>query len=73
MNIQSAVIKGTNILKSRSIQTAQLDAEILMAKVLNSNRELLTKEMVREVCLKIRRVESSKVNLDLFDAVEIES
>ena len=27
MNIQSAVIKGADILKSRSIQTAQLDAE----------------------------------------------
>ena len=39
MNIQSAVIKGTNILKSKSIKTAQLDAEILMAKVLDSNRE----------------------------------
>ena len=41
MNIQSAIIKGTNILKSRSIQTARLDAEILMAKVLDSNREYI--------------------------------
>jgi release factor glutamine methyltransferase len=41
MNIQSAVIKGTNILKSRSIKTAQLDAEILMAKVLGTNREYI--------------------------------
>ena len=41
MNIQSAVIKGTNILKSRSIKTAQLDAEILMAKVLGANREYI--------------------------------
>ena len=39
MNIQSAVIKGTNILKSKSIKTAQLDAEILMARVLGANRE----------------------------------
>ena len=39
MNIQSAIINGTNILKTKSIQTAQLDAEILMAKVLDSNRE----------------------------------
>ena len=45
----------------------------LGGRVLNANRELLTKEMVREVCLKIRRVESSKVNLDLFDTAEIES
>jgi len=41
MNIQSAVIKGTDILKSNSIQTAQLDAEILMAKVLGANREYI--------------------------------
>ena len=39
MNIQSAVIEGTNILKNSYIQTAQLDTEILMAKVLGSNRE----------------------------------
>ena len=41
MNIQSAVTKGTNILKSKSIKTAQLDAEILMAKVLGANREYI--------------------------------
>ena len=41
MNIQLAVIKGTNVLKSRFIQTAQLDAEILMAKVLGANREYI--------------------------------
>ena len=39
MNIRSAVIEGTNILKNSYIQTAQLDTEILMAKVLGSNRE----------------------------------
>ena len=39
MNIQSAVIEGTNILKCSHIQTAQLDTEILMSKVLGSNRE----------------------------------
>ena len=31
MNIQSAIIEGTNILKAKYIQTAQLDTEILMA------------------------------------------
>ncbi len=41
MNIQSAVAEGTNILKARSIQTAQLDAEILMAKTLDTNREYI--------------------------------
>ena len=39
MNIQSAVKKGTIILKNSYIKTAELDTEILMAKVLGSNRE----------------------------------
>jgi len=39
MNIQLAVKQATNILKSNYIKTAQLDTEILMAKVLGSNRE----------------------------------
>ena len=52
MNIQSAIIEGTNILKDKYIQTAQLDTEILMAKalgkdrnyiVLNSNKDLQNK------------------------------
>ena len=41
MNIQSAVAEGTNILKDRFIQTAQLDTEILMAKALGTNREYI--------------------------------
>ena len=41
MNIKSAVIEGINILKARSIRTAQLDAEILMAKTLDTNREYI--------------------------------
>ena len=41
MNIQSAVIEGTNILKDKSILSAQLDTEILMAKALNKNREYI--------------------------------
>ena len=41
MNIQSAVIKGTNILKDKSIPSAQLDTEILMAKALDKNREYI--------------------------------
>ena len=38
MNIQSAVIEGTNILKDKSIPSAQLDTEILMAKALEIGR-----------------------------------
>jgi release factor glutamine methyltransferase len=41
MNIQSAIIEGTNILKNSYIQSAQLDTEILMTKVLGSNREFI--------------------------------
>ena len=39
MNIQSAVIDGVNVLKNQNIRTAQLDTEILMAKVLSSSRK----------------------------------
>ena len=41
MNIQSAVKKGTTILKNSYIKTAELDTEILMAKVLGSSREYI--------------------------------
>ena len=41
MNIFSAVIEATNILKDKSILSAQLDTEILMAKALDKNREYI--------------------------------
>ena len=41
MNIQSAVLEGTNILKDKSILSAQLDTEILMAKALDKDREYI--------------------------------
>ena len=41
MNIYSAVIEGTNILKENSILSAQLDTEILMAKALDKDREYI--------------------------------
>jgi release factor glutamine methyltransferase len=41
MNIQSAVIEGTNILKDKSILSAQLDTEILLAKALDKDREYI--------------------------------
>jgi len=41
MNIQSAVLEGTSVLKSKSILSAQLDTEILMAKALGKNREYI--------------------------------
>ena len=41
MNIHSAIIEGTNILKDRYFPTAQLDTEILMAKVLGKDRKYI--------------------------------
>ena len=41
MNIQSAITEGTNVLKDKSILSAQLDTEILMAKALGKNREYI--------------------------------
>ena len=41
MNIQSAITEGTSVLKNKSILSAQLDTEILMAKALGKNREYI--------------------------------
>ena len=41
MNIKSAVIEGTSVLKNKSIISAQLDTEILMAKALGKSREYI--------------------------------
>ena len=41
MNIQSAITEGINILKNKSILSAKLDSEILMAKALGKKREYI--------------------------------
>ena len=41
MNIFSAIKTGSEILKEKSIMTAHLDSEILMAKVLNKDRKFI--------------------------------
>ena len=41
MNIKSAVTEGINILKNKSILSAKLDSEILMAKALRKKREYI--------------------------------
>ena len=41
MNIQSAIIKGSNILKEKYIPTAKLDSEILMAKAIGQDRKYI--------------------------------
>ena len=39
MNISTAITQGTKILKNNSIMTANIDAEILMAKAINKDRK----------------------------------
>ena len=41
MNIQSAIIEGTNILKDKSINSAKLDSEILLASAINQDRKYI--------------------------------
>ena len=41
MNIQSAIKDGINILTNKRINTAKLDAEILMAKTLKKDRKYI--------------------------------
>ena len=53
MNIQSAVIEGTSVLKNKSIISAQLDTEILMAKALGKSREYIILNHDKVLILKI--------------------
>ena len=41
MNISFAIDEGTKILKEKSIITASLDAEILMAQAINKDRKFI--------------------------------
>ena len=41
MNIQSAIIEGTNILKDKSINSAKLDSEILLALSIDQDRKYI--------------------------------
>ncbi len=48
------------------LHTAGQLSEDLGGKVLDNSRQLLTKETVREICLRIRRHEKDMTNYDLF-------
>ena len=50
MNINSAISKGTKILKENSILTAKLDSEILMAKALNRDRKYILLNCSQKIC-----------------------
>ena len=41
MNIYSAIIQGSEVLRKKYIFTSQLDSEILMAKTLNKDRKYI--------------------------------
>ena len=41
MNIQSAITEGANILRDKSINSAQLDSEILLAKAIGQDRKYI--------------------------------
>ena len=41
MNINSAIIQGTKVLKDNFIKNPHLDSEILMAKAVNKDRKYL--------------------------------
>ena len=41
MNIRSAIIEGTSILTDKSIDSAKLDSEILLASAIKQDREYL--------------------------------
>ena len=41
MNIQSAITEGTDILKGKSVNSAQLDSEILLASVIDQDRKYI--------------------------------
>ena len=49
MDIQSAICKGAKILKSKSILTAYLDSEILMAKALNKDRHYVILNSLQKI------------------------
>ena len=41
MDIYSAILEGTKILKSNSIYSANIDSEILMAKAINKDKKYI--------------------------------
>ena len=72
MNIQLAINEGANILKDKEIQTAKLDTEILMSKVLDKDRKYVilnnTKELQKKnfEYLGIQYIYSDFINLKYF-------
>ena len=53
MNISTAITQGTKILKNNSIVTANIDAEILMAKAINKDRKYVLLNSNQQVDSKV--------------------
>ena len=49
MNINSAILEGTKVLKSVHISSANIDAEILMAKAINKNKSYILLNLDKKV------------------------
>ena len=60
MNIQSAIIEGTNILKSKYILSARLDTEILLSKAIGKDKKYIilnnSKKLSIENMLKFKKL-----------------
>ena len=55
----------------KMLHTAGQLCDDLGGQVLNADKQRLTKECVREICMRIRSAEQSKHNLDLFEEVDV--
>ena len=63
MDIQTAVNKGSKILKEKSILTANLDSEILMAKVLNRDRKYILLNSLQKISVKDFNLYKKLINI----------
>jgi hypothetical protein len=74
MNIQSAIIEGVNILKEKSIYSAQLDSEILLAKAIGEDKKYLIskKDIILIEAIKSDGIKILKKYDDLYEINESE-
>ena len=61
MKIQSAILEGANILKNKSINSAKLDSEILLASAIDKDRKYLILNNDQNVKEKLQLDQNSNV------------